>query len=421
MSRRLDIELTSQRPDGSWTWRAAGAKNPRGDLDPSLVGPDARVGDVFKAEAEADIDGLTITSIVPDRERKQSETLELLGSGAELPGVSTRLVGKGRHGRRRDDRGGRGDTDDRAGRPPRRRDERGRGERPDRRGGPRRDEARRDRRGPGERRPARTGSDRRDHAPEAGPRPKRLRAGRRHRKAAVSSLATELRPLAEIVLRGGIPSVRQSVDRMNELNRAEHRSELPVAPLETLAERLLPTLKAAEWRDRAEAALAGIDEVDLRDLRSVIVAAENHARDDDSRELAEKLRSGLSDRVDHEHRTWLLELSALLDDGRTVRALRLSSRPPKAGAPLPADLAERLAAAAAEGLNAEVSPDRWAVVLDAVAYSPVRLHVVPSGLPSRRTDELVATVRKLADRVPDIAALFAEPAPPDGPAPSSPT
>ena len=29
MSRRIDIELTSARPDGTWTWRAAGARNPK--------------------------------------------------------------------------------------------------------------------------------------------------------------------------------------------------------------------------------------------------------------------------------------------------------------------------------------------------------------------------------------------------------
>ena len=30
MSRRLEIELTSTREDGTWTWRAAGAKVPKG-------------------------------------------------------------------------------------------------------------------------------------------------------------------------------------------------------------------------------------------------------------------------------------------------------------------------------------------------------------------------------------------------------
>ena len=37
MSRRIDIELTSARPDGTWTWRAAGAQEPKGVLEGSIL------------------------------------------------------------------------------------------------------------------------------------------------------------------------------------------------------------------------------------------------------------------------------------------------------------------------------------------------------------------------------------------------
>ena len=37
MPRRIDIELTSARPDGSWTWRVAGAKQPKGVLEGTLL------------------------------------------------------------------------------------------------------------------------------------------------------------------------------------------------------------------------------------------------------------------------------------------------------------------------------------------------------------------------------------------------
>ena len=37
MSRRLEIELTSERPDGTWTWRAAGARQPKGEMDGTLL------------------------------------------------------------------------------------------------------------------------------------------------------------------------------------------------------------------------------------------------------------------------------------------------------------------------------------------------------------------------------------------------
>ena len=63
-------------------------------------------------------------------------------------------------------------------------------------------------------------------------------------------------------------------------------------------------------------------------------------------------------------------MTEALDDERTVRALRMSSRPPKAGAPLPPDLTNRLVEAANASLTDETGPQRWGTVLDAVAYSP---------------------------------------------------
>ena len=200
---------------------------------------------------------------------------------------------------------------------------------------------------------------------------------------------------------------------MNEKARAEGLPSIKADPLIALAERMAPRLKAAEWRDRADAAWAGIDQIDLRDIRSVIGAADRAARTEETRALAENLRTGLAARVEAEHRQWLDELAATMADGRTVRALRLSSRPPKAGSPLPLDMAERLARLAAESLGPEESQARWAAVVDAVAFSPVRTQVSPTGAPERPGEPLLAAIRKVADRVPQIAGLFGiEPEPP---------
>jgi hypothetical protein len=124
------------------------------------------------------------------------------------------------------------------------------------------------------------------------------------------------------------------------------------------------------------------------------------------------VRTGLASRVDREHQAWLLDVTSALDEDRVVRALRLSSRPPKAGSPLPSSLLDRLATTAASGLTAETSQDRWATVLDAVSLSPVHARVVPEGLPEKPGDELLNTVRKLSMSVPDIAKAFGvEPTP----------
>ncbi|MCB1014913.1 MAG: hypothetical protein KDB10_07310, partial [Acidimicrobiales bacterium] len=198
----------------------------------------------------------------------------------------------------------------------------------------------------------------------------------------------------------------QAVQKQNEAAAAEGKPPVKAEPLVALAEQLLPRLRTAEWRDRAEAAKADLDELDLRDLRSVIVAADTGARDDESRALADELRTALNRRVEAEHAAWLAEIASTLAEGRCVRALRLSSRPPKAGAPLPTDMAARLAEATAASLTAEVTQDRWATVLDALAFSPVRLNVVPESLPANPSEALLTEIARLANQIPQIATVF---------------
>src|SRR6478736_2810420 len=114
MPRRIDVELTSHREDGTWTWRAAGARQPKGELDGSLLYAGAAVGDVVKAEAEFDIEGITVTGVTPPKgARKEPERIEI--SGAPLRDdqlVTSTLVTKGGRGRR-DDRGPREGRDGR--------------------------------------------------------------------------------------------------------------------------------------------------------------------------------------------------------------------------------------------------------------------------------------------------------------------
>src|SRR5438094_1256991 len=80
MSRRIDIELTSSRNDGTWTWRAAGARQPKGVLDGSLLTSNAKVGDVLRVEAEQNIEGINVTSILPSKAKSpEPERLEMIG------------------------------------------------------------------------------------------------------------------------------------------------------------------------------------------------------------------------------------------------------------------------------------------------------------------------------------------------------
>ena len=87
---RIDIELTSSRPDGSWTWRAAGARQPKGVLDGALLHPGAKAGEVVRADVEVDVDGMTVTAIVPPKsKRADGERLEFIGPPVrDQPGCS---------------------------------------------------------------------------------------------------------------------------------------------------------------------------------------------------------------------------------------------------------------------------------------------------------------------------------------------
>jgi hypothetical protein len=420
MSRRIDIELTSSRDDGSWTWRAAGAREPRGTLDSALVPGGAQVGDVLRAEIDGYLDRMSVVAILPPRApRRQPERLELNSAGGDRPLVTTTLVRErsderrpqGRRGDRRErgDRGDRRERGDRGDGPGRR--ERGERERGDRERGDR-EHGRADR---DSRRQARARPDGRHERPErpapppvdAKPKPKRLRPGKAHRTALLEAVSPEQRPIAEQLLQGGIPSVRQAIEKQNQALRAEGKTEVKADQLLRVAEELRPRAAAAVWRDRAEAAIAAVDELDLRDLRSVVNAAGDAGRDEEARALAAQLREVLANRVEKEHAAWLADLVDTLNAGRVVRALRLSSRPPKAGSPIPGDLANQLVEGASAALTAETGQERWATVLDALAFSPIRRRVVPQSLPSKLSPELRTTVARLGTRLPEIAHIFA--------------
>lgn len=415
MSRRIDIELTSSRADGTWTWRAAGAQKPKGVLDGALLPAGATVGQVFKADADADVEGLTITSVMAGKEKSsKGNLLAFIPSDKPFEAVIETRAKRERSDRgprregERGDRGPRRDGDrprrdgERADRGPRRD-----GDRPDR--GPRREGAER-----GERGPRREGSEQRrprfQAPPELPQRPKakRLKPGRAHRAAVLGELPEAQRAVAERALAGGIPAVRQAVNEQNTRLRAEGKEEIPAAGLISIAESLLPRLRVAEWLDRADAAKADLEELDLRDLRSVVAAADDPvvARDESTRALAAELKEALNTKQEKELQLWLDDIAAAIEVGRVVRALKLSSQPPKAGVRFPTELGNKLAEAATGNLTADALPDRWVAVLEAVAFSPIRSQVTPAAAAAQVSDELTTTVKRLGSLLPQIAALF---------------
>jgi hypothetical protein len=122
--------------------------------------------------------------------------------------------------------------------------------------------------------------------------------------------------------------------------------------------------------------------------------------------MAAELRESLNRRVERDHAQWLADLQAAVREERTIRALRLTSRPVKAGSPIPVEIAEPLAAQTAAALGAETFPDRWASVVDALAFSPIRSAVTPEHYPDNLDEHSLDVIRAVSDRVPAIAAHY---------------
>ena len=380
MSQRLEVMLTSRRPDGTWTWRAAGARQPKGVLSEGLVPAGAAVGDVLRVEAEVSVDGIAVRQVLPTKgERPPPPRLEHLGSKNFTEGVTMapNLARKSadrtegpRDGRRRKGGGGRAQQGGRPGRE-----------------------------GTGHR----GGRDRPPRAP-------RLRPENRHRDAWLETLPAEDRAVAERLANEGIRAVRQALQsegQPGEGQEAGRSGDAGDARLEVV-ERLFSAYRVVDWRDRAEAARKVTDEVDLRDLRSVVAGIPEKYPDDEARALADELRGKLAARVDREHSAWIADLGSLLRKGRLVTALRVSQRPPKAGTPLPESLAASLQEGVASQLNAGTEDDLWVRMLEAAAQSPIRLVLVAQDLPPEPSERLLRTVRRFGERLPALRAQFGE-------------
>ncbi len=386
MSKRIDIELTSNRGDGTWTWRAAGAKTPKGTLNGSILDAGAKTGDTIKVEAEFDLDGVEILSLVKTKEKAvRGNLLQIIGSEKEFQPVTQKLADKSkdRKPKRDGDRKPRRDGDKR---PPR---EGAEGEK----SGDRR-----------QRRPSFTAP------PELPKRPaaKRLKPKRVHRAAVLDKLPVEQRGVAERALTGGIKAVRDAVKEQNEQLKKEGKPLVPADGLISMAQELLPKLRVAEWLDKAEAAKADIDLLDLRDLRQVVVGADDPmvVRDETTRSLAAELKAALKTRQEFEQTRWLEDIKSALAVSRVIRALKISSEPPKAGQPFPADLGAQLATAASASLASETAPDRFSAVLEAIAFSPVRGQVKLAAAPPTTNEAMLSTVKRVAPLVPQIASMF---------------
>jgi hypothetical protein len=410
MSRRIDIELTSQSSDGSWTWRAAGAKQPKGVVEGALVPAGEAVGAVLRADVEVGLEGievLALTSVKPARSPEKVEgRIEVVGTPKRAPDVSVMLApGSAKRSRRRDD----DDGDDRKDRKSKgRRGEGPGGERPGGGGGPSRS-------GGGSGGPRRPGSRRPGEGGDSRGRGERPVAPTStvHRNAMLAALRPEQIPVAEQLLRGGIPAVRQAIETQNTAAKASGKPPASSDALMAMAEELLPSVKLADWKDRASVAQTAGKEYRLRELRAVVAASRTVILDEEGRALAKSLQESLEGRVTALRDEWLARIGNAIKDGRVQQALEASIRAPEPGTRVPAELAVELAAAASAAMTADVPPEEWMHMLDTVIQSPVRRTVKPVGIPDDEVAKQAA--RHAAGMVPALAKLLGLRIPPPPP------
>jgi hypothetical protein len=226
----------------------------------------------------------------------------------------------------------------------------------------------------------------------------------------LASLAPEQRPIAERLAAGGIPAVRRAIAAERERARSEGRPEVTGEAILALAEQLAPSVKQAIWLDRAEAAVAQLEQISLRDLRTTVVAAA--PRDEASRDLDRKLREELDRRVKKLRSNWEEQITRALEEGRVLQALRFSAQPPEPTARFPAALVGRLASSAGAAMSASTPVERWLAILDAAVSSPIRRQIHPEGLPDDPSGEVVRKARVAAGSLPALAPMLGLPMPP---------
>jgi hypothetical protein len=443
VARRIEIELTSKLDDGRYTWRAAGAREPRGTLLADIVPSSAKIGEVLRAEVESGIDGVDVLSIVPRKEPTpldlRGERIERIAPVGEASGVQVTLAPKGR-GRSRDaDRDGRDSRGPRGPRGPKDRERSSprstapRGDRPGSGAGSRGDRfgssraerpAGAERAAPGRGRGprdaaragggARPGSDRRAGAPRRDARrPNELTASTMNRNTLLATLRPEQLPVAEQLLRGGLPAVRQAIDEQNRAALAQGGPTIAPETILAIADDLLPLTSLAAWKDRAAAVQGAGPSVKLRDLRPVVTSARTVTLDEDGRAVLKELQGQLHAKLDELRVQWVAKVQSLLERGEVVESLRVVARPPDTATRCPAELATALTEAAGAALNADLTPTAWIAVLDAVIASPMRRSVHPAGIPA--AEEAQAAAVRAAGHVPALAKLLGMRIPPPPP------
>ncbi len=410
VSRRIEIEITSLNGDVA-TWRAAGAKLPKGTLSAALVQGGAVVGNVYRADVENYMDGIEVISVLPPKTASpldpRNEKLEIIVKPASGPDVVVTYAPKGRGGRRDGERseGDRKDSKRSSSRPGSK----------DRGGAPTGEKSER---GPRTERPASGARPARSDRPA---RPSGARTGGPvvaplttiYRNALLATLSPEQLPVAEQLLRGGMPAVRSAVAEQNKNATAQGRPTIDAETIDRIAEELLGKTNLALWKDKAAGAIGAGRELRLRDLRAVVTSAKTVSLDDEGRQQLKELQTALTSKVDHLRTVWNEKLETALNSKNVAETLRLVARPPDMSTRVSAEMAAKVVTMTSETLTADLDAAAWNEIVTLAVDTSIRRNIKPVGIPANDVSKALAI--KNAGAIPELAKLLGMPVPPPPP------
>jgi hypothetical protein len=234
-----------------------------------------------------------------------------------------------------------------------------------------------------------------------------------YRNALLATLSPEQLPVAEQLLRGGMPAVRAAVAEQNKNAAAQDRPTIDPTTIDRIAEELLSKTNLALWKDKAAGAIGAGRELRLRDLRAVVTAAKTVSLDDEAKVLHKELQSSLSARLEILRTQWNEKLDAAVASNNVPEALRLVARPPDASTRVSADMATKVVAIVSEALTAELEPAKWQEIVTLTVDTSIRRNVKPKGIPNDEASKALAI--KNAGAIPEFAKLLGMKVPPPPP------
>lgn len=406
MANKLEIELTSKRPDGFFTWRAKGAKNPKGIVAGDVF-PGGKVGDSFKVEVEYLLDGPQIISVLTERQRNSVANDLKLFLGRSLTATNTKTeVPKKTEGKapvkgRATDRG---KPEDKKFRDSKYSHTRGQ-KKPATESGKTFTDKR-----PEIKRPDKL---RRPANPEVISKRPQYRYGK-HVKELLDSLDSARQAIVQRLVRGGMAAVREAIEKQNKIAREKGEPELLEEPVIKLAEELVPQVKRAQFRDQAQEIL----EKGLKDLKRIIRTINTATvLDDSDKELLTTLREYFDKVLKEAEADYFKDIESLLSEGKVEQALEKSIKPPYPTIKFSAELSEKLAVKATEALEAKLEdPDSWLKLLHTISLTPVKRLVRPERIPQFKTPDQHKIAIGLSSQIPNlIKHLGLKIPPPPGP------